>query len=371
MGVQVVWNCGQLVTLAGPARARRGAEMRELAVIRDGAMLLYDGKIERVGTRAEIEHAMGGCAEIVDAGGRLVMPGFVDAHAHPVFGGNRAGEFEERMQGTTYAEIAARGGGICSTMRSTREAGEDELLAAAHRYRSWFVRGGTTTVEAKSGYGLSLEAELKMLRVIARLAREESVRYVPTFLGAHEVPPEFRGRMDDYSALLVNEMIPAVVREGLAEYCDAFIEPTVFPVEKARVVLEAAQRAGLRLRVHADQFSADYGSLLAAELRADTADHLESTTARGMEALLAAEVMPVLLPASVYALGSPHYPDARTMIAMGLPVVLATDFNPGSSPTASMPMVLSLAVTQMKMTPAEAVTAATINAAHSLRRGSG
>jgi imidazolonepropionase len=369
MGAMVVWNCSQLVTLAGPARARHGAEMRELAIIPDGAMLIYDGKVERTGARAEIERAAGGCTEIVDAGGRLVMPGFVDAHAHPVFGGNRADEFEERMQGTTYAEIAARGGGICSTMRATRAATEDELLVAAHRYRRWFLRGGTTTVEAKSGYGLSLDAELKILRVIARLAREESVRYVPTFLGAHEVPPEFRGRIDDYIQLILNEMIPQVVSEHLAESCDAFIEPTVFPVEKARVVLEAAQRAGLRLRLHADQFSADYGSLLAAELRADTADHLESTTARGMEALHAAEVMPVLLPASVYALGSSHYPDARAMIARGLPVVLATDFNPGSSPTASMPMVLSLAVTQMKLTPAEAITAATINPAHSLRRG--
>jgi imidazolonepropionase len=343
--------------------------MRDLAVIPEGAMLVRDGRIVQVGTQAEIERATVGDIEVVNAGGRIVMPGFVDAHTHPVFAGTRADEFEERMQGTSYAEIAARGGGIRSTVRQTRAASEDELLRAARRYRGWFVRGGTTTIEAKSGYGLSLEAELKMLRVIARLALEEHVRYVPTFLGAHEVPDEYRGRIDDYVALLIEEMIPCVARERLAESCDAFIEPTVFPVEKARVVLETAQRAGLHLRLHVDQFTADYGSLLAAELRADTADHLESTTARGMAALQAAEVMPVLLPASVYAIGSCHYPDARTMIAMGLPVVLATDFNPGSSPTASMPMVLSLAVTQMKMTAAEAIAAATINAAHSLRRG--
>ena len=183
------------------------------------------------------------------------------------------------------------------------------------------------------------------------------------------MPPEFRGRIDDYIELVVKEMIPQVVGERLAESCDAFIEPTVFPVEmSAEWFSKRRRRAGLRLRLHADQFSADYGSLLAAELRADTADHLESTTARGMQALLAADVMPVLLPASVYALGSSHYPDARAMIALGLPVVLATDFNPGSSPTASMPMVLSLAVTQMKLTPSEAITAATINPAYSLRR---
>ena len=369
MAELAVWNCSLLVTLAGPARARRGAEMRELAVVADGAMLVREGRIALVGSRAEIERAAGDDCEVVDAGGRVAMPGFVDAHAHPVFAGNRAAEFEERMAGATYAEIAARGGGIRSTVRQTRAAGEEDLLAAARRYRGWFLRGGTTTVEAKSGYGLSVEAECKMLRVVARLAAEGSVRYVPTFLGAHEMPDEYRGRIDSYLELVVEEMIPRVAAERLAEYCDVFCEPTVFPVEKARTVLQAAQRAGLRLRLHADQFSADYGSLLAAELGADTADHLESTSPRGMEALRAAGVMPVLLPASVYALGSGHYPAARQMIDMGLPVVLATDFNPGSSPTASMPMVLSLSATQLKMTAAESITAATVNAAYSLRRG--
>ena len=369
MDATAVWNCSQLVTLAGPARARRGAEMRDLAVIPNGAMLIHDGRIQRVGTRKEIEAAASGDFEVIDAGGRVVMPGFVDAHAHPVFGGTRADEFEERMQGTTYAQIAARGGGIRSTVRQTRAASEDELLAAARRYRGWFLRGGTTTVEAKSGYGLSLEAECKMLRVMARLNEDANVRYIPTFLGAHEVPDEFRGRMDAYIELVVEEMIPMVVKEHLAESCDAFVEPSVFPVEKARVVLEAAQRAGLRLRLHADQFTTDYASLLAAELGADTADHLESTSPRGMEALDAAGVMPVLLPASVYAIGAAHYPAARKMIDMGLPLVLATDFNPGSSPTASMPMVLSLAATQLKMTAAEAITAATVNPAYSLQRG--
>jgi imidazolonepropionase len=364
-----VWNCSQLVTLAGPARARRGPEMREIAVIPHGAMLVRDGRIERIGSRKEIERAAGADTEVVDAGGRIVMPGFVDAHAHPVFAGTRADEFEQRIEGATYAEIAARGGGIRSTVRHTRAATEENLLAAARRYRLWFLRGGTTTVEAKSGYGLSLEAECKMLRVVARLSAEGSVRYVPTFLGAHELPDEYRCRMDDYIDLLVKEMIPRVAAQHLAEFCDVFCEPTVFPVEKARVVLQAAQAAGLGLRLHADQFSADYGSLLAAELGADTADHLERTGVRGMEALQAAGVMPVLLPASVYALGSADYPAARRMIELGLPVVLATDFNPGSSPTASMPMVLSIAATQLKMTAAESITAATINAAYSLRRG--
>jgi len=369
MGELAVWNCAQLVTLAGPARARSGREMRELCVIADGAMLVGDGHICATGSRAEIERLVSQDTGIVDAGGGIVLPGFVDAHTHPVFAGTRADEFEERMQGTSYAEIAARGGGIRNTVRRTRESGVADLLTTARRYRDWFLRSGTTTIEAKSGYGLSLEAELKILRVVRQLAAEGSLRYVPTFLGAHEVPDEYRGRMDSYIELLVEEMIPRVAAEHLAEYCDVFCEPTVFPVEKARVILQAAQRAGLGLRLHADQFSADYGSLLAAELGAATADHLESTSPDGMEALRRANVQPVLLPASVYSLGSARYPAARRMIELGLPVVLATDFNPGSSPTASMPMVLSLAATQMKMTAAESITAATINGAYSLRRG--
>ena len=369
MSELAVWNCSQLVTLAGPARARTGAEMRELGTIANGAMLVRNGRIHATGSRREMEALVSPDAEIVDAGGRIVLPGFVDAHTHPVFAGNRAGEFEERMQGVPYAEIAARGGGIRSTVRRTREAGEEALLAAARRYREWFLRGGTTTVEAKSGYGLSVDAELKILRVVAKLAPEPGPRYVPTFLGAHETPDEYRGRMDDYVALVIEEMLPRVVAERLAESCDVFCEPTVFPVEQARVLLQAAQRAGLRLRLHADQFSADYGSLLAAELGAATADHLESTTLTGMEALRRAGVQPVLLPASVYALGSGHYPAARRMIDLGLPVVLASDFNPGSSPTASMPMILSLAATQLKLTAAESITAVTVNAAYSLNRG--
>ena len=308
-------------------------------------------------------------AEIVDAGGRIVLPGFVDAHTHPVFAGTRAAEFEARTEGATYAEIAARGGGIRSTVRLTRQASEAELLGAARRYRAWFLRGGTTTIEAKSGYGLSLDAELKILRVIRQLAADGRLRYVPTFLGAHEVPDEYQCRLDAYADLVVHEMLPRVAAERLAEYCDVFCEPTVFPAAQARMILSAARDLGFGLRIHADQFTADAGALLAAELGAVTADHLEATGPAGLEALRGAGVQPVLLPASVYHLGSTRYPAARQMIELGLPVVLATDFNPGSSPTASMPMVLSLASTQMKMTPAESITAATINAAYSLGRG--
>jgi len=364
-----VVNCRQLVTLAGPARARTGAEMRELAIVTDGALLARDGRIARVGTRAEIERAITPGTEVVDAGGRIVLPGFVDAHTHPVFAGNRADEFEERAAGATYAEIAACGGGIRSTVRRTREASEADLLAAARRYRAWFLRGGTTTIEAKSGYGLALEAELKILRVIRQLGAERSLRTVGTFLGAHEVPEEYAGRRHEYIRLLVEEMLPAVWRERLAESCDVFCEPSVFPAVEARAILGAARVLGFRIRIHADQFSADEGSLVAAAMGAETADHLEATTERGWTALAAAGVQPVLLPASVLCLGSCRYPAARQMIERGLAVALGTDFNPGSSPTASMPLVLSLAVTQMKLTCAEAVTAATINAASSLRLG--
>ena len=362
----VVLNCRQLVTLAGPARPRAVAEMRALAIIPDGAMRIRDGRIVAVGTRAELE---GGAAEVIDAARGIVLPGFVDAHTHPVFAGARADEFEQRTEGATYEEIAARGGGIRATVRRTREAGEASLLDAGRRYREWFLRGGTTTIEAKSGYGLSLEAESKILHVIRRLGEEGSLRYVPTFLGAHEIPDEYRGRRDAYVDLVIHEMLPHIAERRLAEYCDVFCEPNVFPAQQAGAVLRAARALGLGLRLHADQFSPDSGALLAAELGAATADHLESTGPAGLEALKSAGVQPVLLPASVYNLGGTRYPAARRMIDLGLPVVLATDFNPGSSPTTSMPMVLSLASAHMKMTPAESITAATINAAYSLGRG--
>ncbi len=363
MSELLVLNCAQLVTLAGPARPRVGSELRELGVLPNGALVLRDERIAYVGRREDMERLAGPDAEIVDAGGRIVLPGFVDAHTHAVFAGTRAAEFDERAQGATYQGIAARGGGIRATVRLTRAASEEDLLTAALRYQAWFRRGGTTTIEAKSGYGLALDSELKMLRAIRRMG------YVPTFLGAHEVPDEYRGRIDDYVKLVTEEMLPRVAQEKLAEYCDVFVEPSVFPVAQAREVLCAARRLGLELRVHADQFTADQGSLLAAELGAATADHLEATSRAGMEALRKAGVQAVLLPGSVYALGASRYPPAREMIAMGLAPVVATDFNPGSSPTASMPMVLSLAVTQMKMTPAEAIASATINAAYSLGRG--
>jgi imidazolonepropionase len=364
-----VVNCSQLVTLAGPARPRTGPELRELGIITNGGMFVRDGLIERVGSRDEIEKLIDGETEVVDALGRVVLPGFVDAHTHPVFGGTRVDEFEERSKGATYEEIATRGGGIQSTVNATRATYEEVLTYECWRYADWFLRSGTTTIEAKSGYGLSLEDELKILRIIKRLGGETSLRYVPTFLGAHSIPAEYHSRRDDYVALIIEEMLPAVAAEKLAEFCDVFCEQRVFTTDEAWKILSAARCHGMGLRIHADQLSLSGGAQLAAELGTVTADHLEHTDAAGIAALKEAGVQPVLLPGSVYALGSSRYPAAREMIDAGLAIVLATDFNPGSSPTPSIPMILSLASTHMKMTPAEGITAVTINAAYSLNRG--
>jgi imidazolonepropionase len=332
-------------------------------------MLVRGDVIVATGPSDIIEKQMPGDAEVVDAAGRVVLPGFVDAHAHPVFAGNRLDEFELRAGGATYEEIAVGGGGIRSTVRQTQAATEDQLLAQAMKHAEWFTRCGTTTVEAKSGYGLSVEDEIKILRVVRRLNKETPVEFVPTFLGAHAIPEDFQSAPDRYVSLVIDEMLPRIADERLAEFCDVFCERGYFDVETSRKILSAAREHGMAIRMHADQLTNGGGAELAAELGAVTADHLEQTEAPGIAAMKRAGVQPVLLPGSVYSLGKTGYPRAREMIEAGLAVVIATDFNPGSSPTPSMQMVLSLAITQMRMTPAESVTAATINAAYSLNRG--
>jgi len=376
-----VLHVSQLVMLAGPKRPRVAAEMAELAIIRDGGMLIRGGKIDSVGPSDEIEKKSHG-AEMVDAGGRVVLPGFVDAHTHLIFAGNRLDDFERRARGESYEQIFKAGGGIWSTVEKTRAASAQDLLVQAKKHAEWFLRCGTTTVETKSGYGLTLEDELKILRVMRSLNEQSPLEIVPTFLGAHAVPrtvaqtilPASQDSQTGLSAsryidLVIDEMLPRVVKEKLAEFCDVFCERGYFDTEQSRRILTTARKLGLKLRIHADQLSNLGGAKLAAELETTTADHLEKTDGHGIAALKSAGVQPVLLPGSVYALGSPDYPRAREMIEAGLAVVIATDFNPGSSPTASMPMILSLACTQMKMSPAEAITAATINAAYSLDRG--
>ena len=361
-----VLHASQLVTVAGSKRPRTGRELSELAIIPDGGMLIRDGRIELVGPSAEIENKSGD-AEVIDASGKVVLPGFVDAHTHLVFAGNRLDDFERRARGDTYEQIAKAGGGIWSTVEKTRSATDAELLAQARRHAEWFLRCGTTTVESKSGYGLTLEDELKILRVMMRLNEETPLEIVPTFLGAHAVPRKMHA--DEYVDLVVNEMLPRVTSDSLAEFCDVFCERGYFEIEQSRRILNVAKKLGLKLRIHADQLSNSGAAKLAAELKAATADHLEKTDEQGIAALRSEGVQPVLLPGSVYALGSTCYPRARDMIEAGLAVVIATDFNPGSSPTASMPMILSLACTHMKMSSAETISASTINPAYSLGRG--
>ena len=361
-----VLHASQLITLRGPRRPRVGTELSVLGIIHNGGMLVRDGEIERVGPSDEMEKNVGD-ADVVDAGGHVVMPGFVDAHTHLVFAGNRLDDFERRARGETYEQIAKAGGGIRSTVEKTRAASELELLTQAKKHANWLLSCGTTTVEAKSGYGLTVEDELKILRVMRQLKEEVPLEIVPTFLGAHAVPRELSP--DEYLDVVITEMLPRVTAEKLAEFCDVFCERGYFNIDQSRKILSTAKKLGLRLRGHVDQLTNSGGAKLMAEMGATTADHLEQTDEQGIAALKKANVQPVLLPGSVYALGSSRYPRSREMIEAGLAIVLATDFNPGSSPTPSMPMVLSLACTQMKMSPAEAITASTVNAAYSVNRG--
>ena len=367
-GTVLVENIGQLVTLSGPSRPRVAAELRELGIAANSAMLIEDGRIAAIGPAAQIRPKVPPQA-VINAQGRCVTPGLIDAHTHLVFAGNRADEFEKRIAGATYQEIAASGGGILRTVRLTRKATEDELLASARQHRDWMLRCGTTTIEAKSGYGLERGTELRMLHVIARLNQEGPARIIPTLLAAHTLPPEFASRRQDYVRWIAEKLIPEVVAERLARYCDAFCDDHAFTVDETRLVLETAKRHGLGLRVHAEQFRPGTGASLAAELGASTADHLETVTDETLTALWNAGVQPVLLPGSVFALSRTDYPPARRMVDASLGIVLASDFNPGSSPVASMPFILSLACLQMRLTPAEALTAGTINAAYCLGLG--
>ena len=365
-----VVNIGQLVTLAGPARPRVGKELGELGLIENAALIVEDGCIVAAGPYAQLRSQIPAGANLIDAEGRCVTPGFVDAHTHLVFAGNRADEFEQRIGGATYQQIAAAGGGIQRTVRLTRAASENELLKAARRHRDWMLCCGTTTIEAKSGYGLDRETELRMLRVLAKLNSEGPAHIVSTLLAAHMVPQEYADRRQDYLRWICEELIPEVAAAKLAAFCDAFCDDHAFTVDEARSILTAARHHGMKLRIHAEQFRPGTGAALAAELGAATADHLEMATTETLQLLREAQVQPVLLPGSVFAIGRDQYPPARTMIDLGLGIVLATDFNPGSSPVASIPFILSLACLQMRLSPGEALTAATINAAWSLGLGS-
>ncbi len=369
MPTLLIKNASQILTLWGPPRPRVGAEMRKLGIVENGSVLLKDEKIAQVGGVDETVIEPDGPVETMDAEGGVVMPAFIDAHTHPIFAGDRVDEFEQRILGRTYQEIAAAGGGISATVSETRRASDRELLQQARRFMKWFIAGGTTTIEAKTGYGLNVSEELRALRLIARMNREGPLEWIPTLLAAHTVPEEYRGRRKEYIRSIIEEILPRVACENLAEYADAFCEESAFTVEETRTLLLAARSVGLRIRLHANQFSRSGAAELAADLCARTADHLEQVDDSIIDQLRAAQVIAILLPASVYCLTHRDFPPARRMIELGLPVVLASDFNPGTAPTTSIPFVLGLASTQMRMTPAETIVAATVNAAYSLDRG--
>lgn len=364
----ILKSIGQLFTLAGPARARSGKEMSELGIVEGGAMAIKDGKILAVGTTSQICSQYTAHSEI-DASGKVVMPGFVDPHTHVVFMHTREKEFEMRIQGKTYVEISLAGGGIRSSIQAVRDASEDELYSRARKRIEAMIACGTTTLESKSGYGLSTDSELKMLRVNKRLQQDLPVEIVSTFLGAHEFPVEYKDTPQAYIDILKHEMMPRVVDEGLAEYCDIFTEAHVYTIKQSRDVMSAARDLGFKLRFHADEIEPIGGAELAGELGAVSADHLGACSDAGIAALRDAGTIATLLPGTIFSLGMNRYARARDMIAAGLPVALATDFNPGSCNCDSMAFVLSLACVQMRMTPAEAICAATINAAYALERG--
>ena len=366
--LMLITGCAQLLTLRGPV-PRRGRALTDPGLIPNGALLVRDGRIAAVGPRSRIERLPEARrAEKLDLGGRVVLPGFVDSHTHLVFPASRVEDYEARLRGASYEQIARRGGGILSTVRKLRRAPLERLKERALASLRRFAAHGTTTVEAKSGYGLDEASELKTLRLLRQLALEQPLDIVPTFLGAHVVPLEYRARADAYVDFLARRLIPAVARERLAEFCDVFCDRGAFTPAQARRVLAAGRVCGLVPRVHAEQIARTGGARLAIEMNAASADHLEKVSAADIRALAASDVVCTLLPGCCFHLGLRHYPPARDLISAGAAVALATDFNPGTSPTLSMQMVLSLACAQMRMTPAEAIAAATINAAFSLRR---
>ncbi|MBO8141625.1 MAG: imidazolonepropionase [Firmicutes bacterium] len=367
----LIHSASELVTVAGASyRPKRGAELRDIGIIPDGAVAAAGGRIVAVGPTPAVNERVrvGDKTVVIDASGKTVMPGFVDPHTHLVHAGSREFELSMRLEGRSYLDILAQGGGILHTVQATRRASLAELVAQARRRLDTMLAHGTTTVEAKSGYGLSTESELRMLEAVQELAKDHPVRLVPTFMGAHAVPPEYRGNAGAFVDLVVHEMLPAVARQGIAAFCDVFCEEGVFTVAQSRRILEAGAALGMRPKVHADEIVSLGGAELAADVGAISADHLVHVSEEGIRRLAAAGVVAVLLPATTLFLMGRQYAPARAMIEAEVPVALATDCNPGSSPTESMQLVVALACLCLRMLPAEAVAAATINAAHAIGR---
>jgi imidazolonepropionase len=368
-GKRLFVNARQIATCAGPARARRGAEMRDAGLAIGAAVLVEAGRIVAVGPQATLEHEHPD-AERVDCAGQLLTPGLVDSHTHAVFGRARYEEQELRAAGVGYMEIARQGGGIHSSVRDLRARSEDELFALALHRLTALAAHGTTTVEVKSGYGLSVDDELKSLRVVRRLQQRMSLRVVPTWLGAHEIPLEFRDRGErgrgEYVDLLLGEMLPRVAAEGLARFADVFCEPGVFTTAETEAILVASRAAGLSLKLHADELEPAGGAELAARLGAASADHLAAVSDAGVRALADSGTVATLLPGTMLFLGKARQAPARALVDAGAAVALASDFNPGTSPTPNFPLVLTLGVSQLRLSAAEVLVAATVNGAAAL-----
>jgi imidazolonepropionase len=367
----LITGASQLLTLLGGS-PRRGNSLSNLAIIKGGAILIRDGQIAAIGTRAKVEAIPAARkAEKIDVGGRVILPGFVDSHTHLIHAASRAEEYELKIQGASYEEIARKGGGILNSVKKLRAATAAALKARAINALQEFASYGTTTIEAKSGYGLDVASELKILSLHRELSAEQPLDIVSTFLGAHVVPAEFRSLTDGtskYIRLLLDKLLPEVVVKNLAEFCDVFCDRGAFTREQSSQILTEAKSHGLTPRLHAEQLSHTGATQLAIKLGAASCDHLEQITAADIRALSKSQTVAALLPGCDFHLGWKQYAPARKLIDAGAIVALATDYNPGTSPTVSMPMILSLACTQLRMTPAEAIAASTINAAYALRR---
>jgi imidazolonepropionase len=364
----LVTGIGDLCRMGPGPGPQAGAGQADVGSVVDAALAVRGDRVVASGPRAEVERAVDGAEETIDVGGRTVLPGWVDAHTHLLFAGTREDEFALRLAGKTYQEIAAQGGGIHASVRHFREASDLAILERAKRNLDLALAWGTTTMEIKSGYGLSPEEELRALRLLRRLRESHPVDVVPTFLGAHELPGEWRNDRAGYVALVAETMIPRVAAEGLAEFCDVFCEDGVFTPEESRVILLAARARGMGLKVHADEFGDTGGGRLAADLRAVSADHLHGTALETVPALVKAGTVGVLLPGTAFFLGLTRQAPARAMIQAGLPVAVASDMNPGSSMSQSMPLMITLACVQLRLNPEEALVAATVNGAAALGR---
>lgn len=364
--VLVLKHAAQLVAVSQTPGPAKGQAMHDLNLIEDGAIILHEDRIHWLGPTASLPPVP--CeAEFIDVCGRIVLPGFIDSHTHLLFAGSREAEFEQRLLGRSYQEIAAAGGGINATVQSVRRSSKEELKRLARARLERFLRFGVTTVEVKSGYGLTLADEIKCLEAVAELNALGPLELVPTFLGAHAVPPEYRSNREGYLRLLTEEMLPEIARSRLAEFCDVFCETGVFSVPESEQILTRARELGFRLKLHADELSPLGGAELAARLGATSADHLLCVTEAGVESMARAGTIATLLPGTAFFLGVPYAP-ARTLIERGVRVALASDCNPGTCPTENLPLVGSMACTQMRMLPGEVVSGLTINAAAALGR---